>query len=116
MASLSQNAMNRLTDYSITDEDSIVDIRTELLDPIVSSNFRYQFRLDASSFLDKNTMLLFKMSQSSGNSQRLNVVNGAFGALSAIEFQVGDFQVQRIEDVNLWATLNSLLRETPARS
>lgn len=114
MASLSQNAMNRLTDYSITDEDSIVDIRTELLDPIVSSNFRYQFRLDASSFLDKNTMLLFKMSQSSGNSQRLNVVNGAFGALSAIEFQVGDFQVQRIEDVNLWATLNSLLRETPA--
>jgi hypothetical protein len=53
-------SMERLTDYSISDEESIMDIRSELLDPIVSSSYRYTFRLDASSFLDKNSMLLFK--------------------------------------------------------
>ena len=54
------NTLDRLTDYSVDmDAENIMDVRTEKLDPIVSSNYRYTFRLDTSSYLDKNTMLLF---------------------------------------------------------
>lgn len=107
--------IQQLTDYSIDDRESLMDIRSELLDPIVSSAYRYQFRLDASSFLDKNSLLLFKVqgTENSG-SMRLNAWNGGLGAIRAIEFQVGDFQVQRIEDINTWATTNMLYNLPPA--
>ncbi len=110
-------SIERLTDYSISDEESIMDIRSELLDPIVSSSYRYTFRLDASSFLDKNSMLLFKANAStSGNSDdlRLNCWNGGLGCIRAVEFQVGDMQVQRVEDVNLWASTNMLYNLPPS--
>ena len=42
--------IGRLTDYTVDGSDSIMDIRSELLDPIVSSSYRYQFRLDTASF------------------------------------------------------------------
>lgn len=108
--------INRLTDYSVDDQENIMDIRTELLDPIVSSAYRYTFRLDTAAFLDKNTMLLFKPSATdAGDSDnlRLNAWNGGLSCLRAIEFQVGDFQVQRIEDINLWSSLNMLYSLPP---
>ena len=46
------NQLQRLTDYRVQDQESIMEIRTERLDPIVSSNYRYQFRLDTSSYID----------------------------------------------------------------
>lgn len=107
--------IDRLTDYSIDDRESIMDIRTELLDPIVSSAYRYQFRIDASSFLDKNSLLLFKpVAADNAGNRRLNCWNGGLGCIRAIEFQVGDFQVQRIEDINTWATTNMLYNLPPA--
>jgi len=108
--------MDTLTDYSIDDRDSNMSIRTELLDPIVSSTYRYQFRLDTSAFLDKNTLLLFKpkLSDASKNGNiRLNTWNGGLGCLRAVEFQVGDFQVQRIEDIDTWASANMLYNLPP---
>ena len=108
--------INRLTDYSTDGSDSIMDIRSELLDPIVSSTYRYQFRLDTASFLDKNTLLLFKPRATNGGDSgnlRLNSWNGALGAIRAVEFQIGDFQVQRIEDINEWATTNMLYNLPP---
>lgn len=107
--------VSQLTDYSIDDRESIMDIRTELLDPIVSSTYRYQFRLDASSFLDKNSLLLFKpVAIDNAGNRRLNCWNGGLGCVRAIEFQIGDFQVQRIEDINTWATTNMLYNLPPA--
>lgn len=104
-----------LTDYSVDDRESIMDIRTELLDPIVSSAYRYQFRLDASSFLDKNSLLLFKpVAIDNAGNRRLNCWNGGLSCIRAIEFQVGDFQVQRIEDINTWASTNMLYNLPPA--
>lgn len=108
--------MENLTDYSIDDQDSNMSIRTELLDPIVSSTYRYQFRLDTSAFLDKNTLLLFKpkLSDATNNGNiRLNAWNGGISCLRAVEFQVGDFQVQRIEDINVWASANMLYNLPP---
>ena len=102
--------IQRLTDYSNDDQDNYFDIRTERLDPIVSSSYRYQFRLDPAAFLDKNSMLLFKVNSNDGLSthKRLNCFNGALGAIKNIELQIGDHTVQRIDDVNKWATLNKL--------
>ena len=104
--------IGRLTDYSFDEEPNYFDIRTERLDPIVSSSFRYQFRLDPASFMDRNSMLLFKVNASSAveaaKKLRLNCFNGALGAVKSLELQIGDHQVQRIENVNEWATLNRL--------
>lgn len=102
--------INRLTNYAPESQDNYFDIRTERLDPIVSSAYRYQFRLDPAAFLDKNSMLLFKVNSADGDnvSKRLNCFNGALGAVKNIELQIGDNTVQRIEDVNKWATLNKL--------
>lgn len=108
--------INRLTDYRVDDQENIMDIRTELLDPIVSSSYRYQFRLDTSAFLDKNTLLLFKPRATNGGDSdnlRLNAWNGGLGCIRAVEFQVGDFQVQRIEDINLWSSTNMLYNLPP---
>jgi hypothetical protein len=105
-------SMARLTDYSIDDQPNYFDIRTERLDPIVSSSFRYQFRLDPAAFMDRNSMLLFKVNAASAAAEakglRLNCFNGALGAISFIELQIGDHTVQRIDNVNQWATLNNL--------
>ena len=108
-------SIQELTDYSVDDRESIMDIRTELLDPIVSSAYRYQFRIDASSFLDKNSLLLFKpVAVDNAGARRLNCWNGGLGCIRAIELQIGDFQVQRIEDINTWATTNMLYNLPPA--
>ena len=111
------SAIDVLTDYQVDDQDNNMSIRTELLDPIVSSSYRYQFRLDTSAFLDKNTLLLFKPKATNGGDSdnlRLNAWNGGLGCIKAVEFQVGDFQVQRIEDINLWSSTNMLYNLPPA--
>ena len=105
--------LDRLTDYSVDmDAENIMDVRTEKLDPIVSGAYRHTFRLDTSAYLDKNTMLLFKVRAkdlaTSNDNCRLNCFNGALSCIQSIEMQIGDFQVQKINNVNQWATLNHL--------
>ena len=111
------NTLDRLTDYSVDmDAENIMDVRTEKLDPIVSSAYRYTFRLDTSAYLDKNTMLLFKCKAKTGegaNNCRLNCWNGGLGAIQNVELRIGDFSVQRINNVNLWSTMNHLYSSTP---
>ena len=104
--------IGRLTDYTFDDQPNYFDVRTERLDPIVSSAFRYQFRLDPSSFMDRNAMLLFKVNAKdaveSAKGLRLNCFNGALSCVKNIEMTIGDHVVQRIDKVNEWATLNKL--------
>ena len=104
------NQLQQLTDYKVSDAESIMEIRTERLDPIVSSAYRYQFRLDTSSYIDRNTMLTFKChsTAAANNNCRLNTFNGGLSCVKNIELQVGDFSIQKIENVNLWATANHL--------
>jgi hypothetical protein len=110
------NQLQKLTDYQVSDSESIMEIRTERLDPIVSSSYRYQFRLDTSSYIDRNTMLTFKChsTAAANNNCRLNCWNGGLGAIRSIELQVGDFSIQKIENVNLWATANHLYAKSPS--
>ena len=92
-------SLQRLTDYSVDDQESIMDIRTERLDPIVSSDYRYTFRLDTMSYVDRNSMLTFKCNASAAaaGNVRVNCFNGGLGAIKSIELQVGDFQIQKIK-------------------
>lgn len=117
MASMDNDMLSRLTDYSVDDAENIMDVRTEKLDPIVSSAYRYTFRLDTAAYLDKNTMLLFKCKAKDGTVSaancRLNCFNGGLGAVKDVELQIGDFQVQKVHKVNEWATLNHLYSLTP---
>ena len=115
----SMDNLERLTDYSVDmDAENIMDVRTEKLDPIVSGAYRHTFRLDTSAYLDKNTMLLFKVRAkdlaTSNDNCRLNCFNGALSCVQSIEMQIGDFQVQKIDNVNQWATLNHLYSLPPA--
>ena len=109
--------IQQLTDYKVDmDAENVMDVRTEKIDPIVSSNYRYTFRLDTSAYLDKNTMLLFKCRAKTGeaaNKIRLNCFNGGLGAIENVELRIGDFQVQRINNVNQWSTLNHLYSSSP---
>jgi len=109
--------ISRLTDYKVDmDAENIMDVRTEKLDPIVSNAYSYTFRFDTSAYLDKNTMLLFKPKAKTGegaNNLRLNCFNGGLGAIQSVELRIGDFVVQRIDNVNTWSTLNHLYSQTP---
>lgn len=114
----SMDMLDRLTDYSVDmDAENIMDVRTEKIDPIVSSAYRYVFRFDSAAYLDKNTMLMFKCKAKdgtvSGDNVRLNVFNGGLGAIKDVELQIGDFQVQKIHNVNEWSTLNHLYSLPP---
>lgn len=114
----SMDMLKQLTDYSVDmDAENIMDVRTEKLDPIVSSAYRYVFRFDSAAYLDKNTMLMFKCKAKdatvSAANCRLNTFNGALGSIKNVELQIGDFQVQKIENVNQWSTLNHLYSVPP---
>ena len=109
--------LERLTDYSMPpgEQESLMDIRTERLDPIVSSGFRYVFRLDTNAYLDENSMLSFKVNATSGNggNLRLNCWNGGLGAIRRITLSVGDQVIQEVDNVNKWSTLNHLYKAEP---
>ncbi len=107
--------INRLTDYQVDDLESNMEIRTERLDPIVSSAYRYTFRIDSSSYIDRNSMLVFKAhsSAAANDNCRANCFSGFLGAIKSVELQIGDFQVQKIENVNRWSALNHLASRSP---
>lgn len=107
--------INRLTDYQVSDLESNMEIRTERLDPIVSSAYRYTFRIDSSSYIDRNSMLVFKAhtTAAANGNLRANCWSGFLGAIKSVELQVGDFSVQKITNVNRWSALNHLYSRSP---
>jgi len=107
--------MNSLVDYTVSDLESNMEIRTERLDPIVSSKYRYTFRIDSSSYIDRNSMLVFKAhaTAAASNNVRVNCFNGGLGAIKNISLQVGDNEIQKISNVNRWATLNHVASRSP---
>lgn len=107
--------INRLTDYQVDDLESNMEIRTERLDPIVSSAYRYTFRIDSSSYIDRNSMLVFKAhtTAAANNNVRVNTWSGFLGAIKSVELQVGDFSIQKINNVNRWSALNHLYSRSP---
>jgi len=106
-----------LTDYKMTDMENIMEIRTERIFPINSSTYKQIFRLDTAGFLDKSSMLTFKLKAKDGvasaKNLRLNCFNGALGAIKRVQLHFGDFEIQNLSDAGKWATLNHLYKLKP---
>jgi hypothetical protein len=108
-----------LTDYSVSDTEQFMSVKTEKLFPIQSSAHRHTFRLEpsAGSFLDKNTLLMFKpvaASQAASDAGlRLNCWSGALGCISRIQLNVGDNNIEDISGLPLWSAMNSLYNQSP---
>ncbi len=103
--------MSNLTDYSNNISPSLMDIRTEYLEPITSNTLKYTFRLDQSGYLDSNSMLVFKL-QAVGAAQnnlcRVNMFNGALGGIKRCIFQVGDHILNDVQELYKYSTLKNL--------
>ena len=90
------NTLNDLTDYAEPLQPNAMDIRTEYLETITSSTYKYTFRLDQSGYLDTNSMLVWKPQAvarggtATDNLLRHNMLNGALGGIKRVIFQVGD--------------------------
>ena len=104
-----------LMNYQIDEMPQPMEVRTEKISFTNKSNNNniYTFQLQPTGFLDSNALLVFKLKAkdqaTSDDNCRLNCFNGALGALKSVQFKIGDQLIQRIEDVNLWSTLNRFL-------
>lgn len=98
--------MNSLTDYSTDDAPMAMEIRSDTLEPISSSSKRFVFRLDQSGYLDQNSLLLFKIQNSTNTQQkRVNCFNGALGSIKRATFAVGDFVINDCDGADKIMTL-----------
>tara|TARA_R110002153_G_scaffold274315_1_gene448460 strand:- start:5 stop:1531 length:1527 start_codon:yes stop_codon:yes gene_type:complete len=104
-------SLNDLTDYDTPLQPNSIDIRTEYLEPISKSTYKYTFRLDQSGYLDTNSMLCFKFLATGAaldNKCRTNIWNGALGGIKRVIFQVGDNIINDVQDVYKYATLKNM--------
>ena len=107
------NTLNDLTDYAEPLQPNAMDIRTEYLEPITSSTYKYTFRLDQSGYLDTNSMIVWKPQAkarggtATDNILRHNMWNGALGGIKRVIFQVGDNIINDVQDVWKYATLKN---------
>ena len=95
-------------DDAKTEAPSVMDIRTEYLDPIVSSTYKYTFRLDGNGTLDQNSMLVFKLYSNTQNNNRVNLWNGALGSIKRATFQIGDNIINDIQELWKYSTIKNL--------
>jgi len=109
-------SLQELTNYEATSPDNVMDVRTEFLEPIHSTGntFKHTFRIDTMGFLDKNTLLCFKpLANANSGDLRANTFNGVLGSVKRVRLLFGDFEIQDLDSVGMWATLNHLLKMRP---
>lgn len=98
--------MSGLTDYSISDKDMNMEVRSDTLEPISQTSKRFVFRLDQAGYLDQNSVLLFKLQSNANNIvKRVNCFNGALGAIKRATFSVGDFVINDTDGADKIMTL-----------
>lgn len=108
-----------LTNYTSTSPDNVMDVRTEFLEPLHSTGntYKHTFRIDTMGFLDKNTLLCFKPVAKDGTVSaagvRANCFNGVLGGVKRVRLLFGDFEIQDLDSVGMWATLNHLMKMRP---
>ncbi len=101
--------LSALMNYSEDLQPNSVDIRTEYLEPISSSTYKYTFRLDQMGYLDTNSMLVFKNVAGTHDTKcRVNSWNGVLGQIKRVIFQVGDNIINDVQDIYKYATLKNM--------
>lgn len=109
---LQTKSFGDLFDYTITDKDDIMEVRSDTLDPISSGQNKFTFRLEPTGYLDENSLLMFKLqaTNAASNLCRVNCFNGALGAIKRVIFQVGEFVFNDIDSLHRWATCHHLTK------
>jgi hypothetical protein len=103
------SGLNDLVNYDTPTQPNSIEIRTEYLEPITSSTYKYTFRMDASGYLDTNSMLVFKLNTTADEGfHRVNLWNGVLGGIKRCIFQVGDNIINDIQDVYKYSTLKNM--------
>tara|TARA_R110000803_G_scaffold11944_3_gene35217 strand:+ start:185 stop:1726 length:1542 start_codon:yes stop_codon:yes gene_type:complete len=98
-----------LTNYNTPIQPNSTEIRTEYLEPITSSTYKHTFRMDASGYLDTNSMIVFKLNATAdAGKHRVNLWNGVLGGIKRCIFQVGDNIINDIQDVYKYSTLKNM--------
>jgi len=111
--------MSNLMNYSSLEVPNVMEIRTERLAPISSipSQRTYTFRLEPNGFMDKSTMLTFKLKKAAtytSNNLRVNSWNGALGCINVARMRIGDqiaSDVQNVGEFSTWKHLSTERRE-----
>ena len=103
------STLNDLVDYATPLQPTATEIRTEYIEPITSSTYKYTFRLDQAGYLDTNSMLIFKLkSLQNDNLNRVNQHNGVLGGIKRVIFQVGDNIINDVQDVWKYSTIKNM--------
>ena len=103
------STLNDLVDYATPLQPTATEIRTEYIEPITSSTYKYTFRLDQAGYLDTNSMLIFKLkSTANDNENRVNLHNGVLGGIKRVIFQVGDNIINDVQDVYKYSTIKNM--------
>ena len=93
--------IEELMDYQVTDRENVMDARSDRLDPITSSTYRYRFRVDSYGYCGRDSVLLFKLTGDEGTDVlRTNIMSGGLGAISVARLSVGDQIIQETRDFN----------------
>lgn len=103
--------LKSLYNFKTTDINNILDIRSETVYPLSlsASAKKYIFRLEPNGYLDKDSMLLFKLKNVNDNQDlRVNIFNGALGAINRATLSIGDYTLNDTDSVNKWSTLHHL--------
>lgn len=101
--------LKSLYDYETQDAPMLLDIRSDKVLPLSSGNNKHIFRLEPTGYLDKNSMLMFKLKSNVADTLRMNVLNGGLGAIKRVQLAVGDYILNDVEGVSEWATLHNFM-------
>lgn len=104
-----------LINYEINDFEMQNEIKTEEEEPMnpQTSNTRtFKFKINNVGFLDGTSMFTFKLQKTAnaggGDRLRVNLWNGALGAIKSAVMKVGDFEICNTQGLDRIATLRHL--------
>ncbi len=91
--------INDLMDYTVLDAPSRMDVRSDTIDPLNSSAFNYRFRLEPTSVLGRDSLLLFKLQHTAGAGNiRASLMAGGLAGIKTARLSVGDQIVEETRD------------------
>ena len=104
-----------LINYELKDIPQQSEIRTEEVEPMsatTAATRNFKFKVSNTGFLDGTSMITFKLKKTAtataGDRHRVNIWNGALGAIKSAVMKIGDFEVCNTQGLDRIATLRHL--------
>jgi len=102
-------SLNDMFMYKETDVENFLTVKSDTLYPLSQSTTqkKYIFKLESTGYLDANSVLCFKLKSTLSGGRRVNIFNGALGAVRRATLSVGDYVLNDTDSVNKWSTLEN---------